>query len=88
MRDKVRSAHPVRGERFDVKHSPGGMVDVEFACSTWCCRSPPHHPELVPNVGNIALLQRAEAAGLLPAGVGTPPPTPTASCAACSTRRG
>jgi glutamate-ammonia-ligase adenylyltransferase len=28
------------------------------------------HPELVANVGNIALLQRAEAAGLLPPGVG------------------
>ena len=28
------------------------------------------YPELVPNVGNIALLQRAEAAGLLPEGVG------------------
>ena len=29
------------------------------------------HPELLDNVGNIALLQRAEAAGLLPAGVGS-----------------
>ena len=28
------------------------------------------HPELQGNVGNIALLQRAEAAGLLPTGVG------------------
>jgi len=28
------------------------------------------HPELVPNVGNIALLVRAEDAGLLPAGTG------------------
>ena len=28
------------------------------------------HPELADNVGNIALLQRAEAAGLLPPGVG------------------
>jgi glutamate-ammonia-ligase adenylyltransferase len=28
------------------------------------------HPELADNVGNIALLQRAEQAGLLPAGVG------------------
>jgi glutamate-ammonia-ligase adenylyltransferase len=28
------------------------------------------HPELADNVGNIALLQRAEKAGLLPAGVG------------------
>ena len=33
-------------------------------------RSAARHPELVPNVGNIALLQRAEAVGLLPAGVG------------------
>ena len=31
MRDKVRAAHPVKAGRFDVKHSPGGMVDVEFA---------------------------------------------------------
>jgi glutamate-ammonia-ligase adenylyltransferase len=29
------------------------------------------HPPLLDNVGNIALLQRAEALGLLPAGVGT-----------------
>jgi len=28
------------------------------------------HPELADNVGNIALLQRAEKAGLLPAGQG------------------
>ena len=28
------------------------------------------HPELADNVGNIALLQRAESAGLLPAGMG------------------
>ncbi|MDP0971142.1 hypothetical protein Q6294_29815, partial [Klebsiella pneumoniae] len=31
MRERVRGAHPVRGGLFDVKHSPGGMVDVEFA---------------------------------------------------------
>jgi [glutamine synthetase] adenylyltransferase / [glutamine synthetase]-adenylyl-L-tyrosine phosphorylase len=29
------------------------------------------HPELQENVGNIALMQRAEAARLLPQGVGT-----------------
>ena len=28
------------------------------------------HPELIANVGNIALLQRAQACGLLPAPVG------------------
>ncbi|MES2400825.1 MAG: bifunctional [glutamate--ammonia ligase]-adenylyl-L-tyrosine phosphorylase/[glutamate--ammonia-ligase] adenylyltransferase [Pseudomonadota bacterium] len=70
MRDKVRAAHPVRGERFDVKHSAGGMVDAEFAVQFLVLSQSGSHPELVPNVGNIALLRRAENAGLLPAGVG------------------
>ncbi len=70
MRDKVRAAHPVKGERFDVKHSVGGMVDAEFAVQFLVLSQSAAHPELVPNVGNIALLQRAEAAGLLPPGVG------------------
>ncbi len=70
MRDKVRAAHPVKDGRFDVKHSRGGMVDAEFAVQALVLSHAGDHPELVPNVGNIALLQRAEAAGLLPAGVG------------------
>jgi glutamate-ammonia-ligase adenylyltransferase len=71
MRDKVRAAHPVRGEGgFDVKHSPGAMVDAEFAVQCLVLSCAAQHRELVDNVGNIALLQRAEAAGLLPAGVG------------------
>jgi len=70
MREKVRSAHPVKPDRFDLKHSPGGMVDAEFAVQFLVLLQSARHPELIPNVGNIALLQRAEAAGLLPAGVG------------------
>ena len=70
MRDKVRAAHPVRGGAFDVKHSIGGMVDAEFAVQYLVLSHAALHPELVQNVGNIALLQRAEAAGLLPEGVG------------------
>ena len=70
MRERVRQAHPVRGEQFDVKHSHGGMVDAEFAVQYLVLSQSIHHPELIGNVGNIALLQRAEAAGLLPAGVG------------------
>jgi [glutamine synthetase] adenylyltransferase / [glutamine synthetase]-adenylyl-L-tyrosine phosphorylase len=70
MRDKVRQGHPVTAERFDVKHSPGGMVDVEFAVQYLVLLHTAVHPELADNVGNIALLQRAEAAGLLPACVG------------------
>ncbi|MDE2604298.1 MAG: bifunctional [glutamate--ammonia ligase]-adenylyl-L-tyrosine phosphorylase/[glutamate--ammonia-ligase] adenylyltransferase [Burkholderiales bacterium] len=70
MREKVRAAHPVREGRFDLKHSPGGMVDAEFAVQFLVLSRARSHRELIPNVGNIALLQRAEAAGLLPAGVG------------------
>lgn len=70
MREKVRSAHPVKGEYFDVKHSTGGMVDAEFAVQFLVLAQSARHPELIGNVGNIALLQRAEQAGLLPAGVG------------------
>jgi glutamate-ammonia-ligase adenylyltransferase len=46
------------------------MVDAEFAVQFLVLSQSARHPELVPNVGNIALLQRAEAAGLLPPGVG------------------
>ncbi|MDB5867996.1 MAG: (Glutamate--ammonia-ligase) adenylyltransferase [Polaromonas sp.] len=70
MRQKVRGAHPVRGAKFDVKHSAGGMVDAEFAVQFLVLSQAGQHGELVDNVGNIALLQRAEAAGLLPEGVG------------------
>ncbi len=70
MRERVRQGHPVKAERFDVKHSPGGMVDAEFAVQYLVLLHTAAHPELADNVGNIALLQRAEKAGLLPSGIG------------------
>jgi hypothetical protein len=71
MREKVRAAHPVKPGRFGLKHSAGGMIDVEFAVQALVLAESGIHPELLDNVGNIALLGRAEAAGLLPAGVGS-----------------
>lgn len=70
MRDKVSQAHPVRAGRFDVKHSPGGMVDAEFAVQFLVLAHANAHPSLQGNMGNISLLVRAEEAGLLPAGWG------------------
>jgi glutamate-ammonia-ligase adenylyltransferase len=70
MRTKVRAAHPVKGGKFDVKHSPGGMVDAEFAVQFLVLTEAGNHPDLLPNVGNIALLHRAQAAGLIAPGVG------------------
>jgi [glutamine synthetase] adenylyltransferase / [glutamine synthetase]-adenylyl-L-tyrosine phosphorylase len=70
MREKVRQGHPVKPGHFDVKHSAGGMVDAEFVVQYLVLLHTAAHPELADNVGNIALLQRAEKADLLPAGVG------------------
>ncbi|MDO4969099.1 MAG: bifunctional [glutamate--ammonia ligase]-adenylyl-L-tyrosine phosphorylase/[glutamate--ammonia-ligase] adenylyltransferase, partial [Comamonadaceae bacterium] len=55
MRERVRSAHPVRGDWFDVKHSRGGMLDAEFVVQYLVLSQSAQHPELVANLGNIAL---------------------------------
>ena len=70
MREKLRAAHSVKPDLFDVKHSAGGMVDVEFAVQYLVLAHARQHPVLLGNVGNIALLLHAEQAGLLPTGVG------------------
>ena len=70
MREKIHRAHPIKDGKFDVKHSRGGMVDAEFSVQLLVLSHSAAHPELLDNVGNIALLQRAQAAGLLPDTVG------------------
>ncbi len=70
MRDRMRQANAVPANRFDLKHSPGGMIDVEFAVQWLVLAHSGTHSALLDDVGNIALLGRAEAAGLLPDGVG------------------
>ncbi len=70
MREKMRDAQRVPAGLFDLKHSAGGMIDAEFVTQYLVLAHSGAHPALVPNLGNIALLQRAEDAGLLPAGVG------------------
>jgi glutamate-ammonia-ligase adenylyltransferase len=70
MRAKVSSARKVPAEQFDVKHSPGAMVDIEFAVQYLVLAHSAHHPDLRANVGNIALLQRAQVCGLLPGQTG------------------
>jgi glutamate-ammonia-ligase adenylyltransferase len=71
MREKVRAAHPVKGNLFDVKHSPGGMMDAEFCVQFLVLAHAGRHPELLANAGNIALLRTCEHCGLLPAGIGS-----------------
>jgi glutamate-ammonia-ligase adenylyltransferase len=70
MRDRMRQANAPRPGRFDLKHSPGGMIDVEFVVQYLVLAHSGARPELQQDAGNIALLLRAQAAGLLGAGVG------------------
>ena len=65
MRERVRQAYPVQEGKIDVKHSPGGMLDIEFCVQYLILAYACDYPELEEDVGNIALLLRAESAGLL-----------------------
>ncbi len=66
MREKMHAGHVNESDLFDLKHDRGGIVDVEFCVQYLVLRDCATHPELADNVGNIALLQRAGAAGLIP----------------------
>ncbi len=70
MRERVRAGHPGKAHVFDVKHSPGGMVDIEFAVQFLVLAHSHAHHALRANIGNIALLQAAQDAGLLPGDTG------------------
>jgi glutamate-ammonia-ligase adenylyltransferase len=65
MRRKMLDGHPNRSALFDVKHDPGGMVDIEFLVQYLVLAHSATHPELLDDVGNIALLDRAAKAGLI-----------------------
>jgi glutamate-ammonia-ligase adenylyltransferase len=66
MRQKMRDGHPNATTLFDLKHDPGGIVDVEFAVQYLILLQGKAHPGLLDNVGNIALLKRCGELGLLP----------------------
>jgi glutamate-ammonia-ligase adenylyltransferase len=67
MRGRMHAGHPNPGPAFDLKHDPGGMVDVEFAVQYLVLGHAHAHRELTRNAGNIALLGLAATLGLLPA---------------------
>ncbi|HEX8962875.1 MAG TPA: bifunctional [glutamate--ammonia ligase]-adenylyl-L-tyrosine phosphorylase/[glutamate--ammonia-ligase] adenylyltransferase [Rhodocyclaceae bacterium] len=67
MRQKMYDAHAGKSELFDLKHDPGGLIDVEFIVQALVLGHSADHPELAANRGNIALLRFAAEAGLIPA---------------------
>ena len=72
MRRKMNAAHPNRSGLFDLKHDPGGMVDVEFSVQYLVLAHAHEHPQLARNAGNIALLGFAAELGLVPAAIAVP----------------
>ncbi|MGB3276014.1 MAG: bifunctional [glutamate--ammonia ligase]-adenylyl-L-tyrosine phosphorylase/[glutamate--ammonia-ligase] adenylyltransferase [Castellaniella sp.] len=66
MRDKISQGHPNHSGDFDLKHDRGGMVDIEFITQFLVLSQSGAHPELLGNLGNIALLGLAARAGLIP----------------------
>ncbi len=69
MRRKMSGSLATRGDAalFDLKQDPGGLVDVEFIVQYLVLAHACDHPALAGNLGNIALLRIAAAAGLIPA---------------------
>ena len=72
MREKMRAGHVNASGLFDLKHDPGGIVDVEFAVQYLVLAHAHAHPGLTDNIGNIALLRRAAELGLLPEPIALP----------------
>jgi glutamate-ammonia-ligase adenylyltransferase len=66
MRGKMRDGHPNRSELFDLKHDPGGIVDVEFIVQYLVLGYAHDHPQLTGNIGNLALLRLAARLDLIP----------------------
>jgi len=66
MRRRMHDGHPNPTPLFDLKHDPGGMVDIEFAVQYLVLTQASAHPGLTRNAGNIALLRLAGDLGLAP----------------------
>lgn len=70
MRQRVAQAHCIPSNRFNLKHSTGGMIDAEFVTQYLVLQHAAQHPSMLENRGNIALLERADDLGLLSAAKG------------------
>ena len=66
MRQRMHEGHPNHSALFDLKHDIGGMVDIEFITQYIVLAYSHQYPELINNLGNIALLKMAGQYDLLP----------------------
>src|SRR5690606_32386147 len=66
-RARMHEAHPNTSGPFDLKHDRGGIIAVEFIVQYLVLAHAREHAELTANAGNLALIMRAAALGLIPA---------------------
>lgn len=70
MRQKMLDAHGTpgdeRGTVFNLKHDPGGLIDVEFIVQYLVLGYSHQHDAMTRNLGNIALLGLAADFSLIP----------------------
>jgi glutamate-ammonia-ligase adenylyltransferase len=72
MRERIWAACTPPADRFDVKHSRGGIIDVEFVVQHLVLRHAADHPALAAVHDNAGALARGVEAGLLPAEMASP----------------
>ncbi len=64
MREKMRTALATKVQnQFDLKHSPGGIVDIEFMVQFGVLAKAAINPELTTYTDNVRLLVKLEAVG-------------------------
>jgi glutamate-ammonia-ligase adenylyltransferase len=57
MREKMRATLHITADIFDIKHSIGGIIDVEFLVQYLVLAHAKKYPQLTENIGNIGLLK-------------------------------
>ncbi|HSI43433.1 MAG TPA: bifunctional [glutamate--ammonia ligase]-adenylyl-L-tyrosine phosphorylase/[glutamate--ammonia-ligase] adenylyltransferase [Methylotenera sp.] len=57
MREKMHAAQSILANEFDLKHSNGGIIDVEFLVQYLVLAHASEYAALTGNIGNIALLK-------------------------------
>jgi glutamate-ammonia-ligase adenylyltransferase len=67
MRERMRGELAQRDPaRFDIKHDPGGLTDIEFLAQYWALRWADRHAELVTYSDTIRMLESLASIDLVP----------------------
>ena len=65
MRRRMLDAHRPQDGVFNLKQDRGGIIDTEFVVQYWILVHSHSHPELLDNLGTLALLERAAGLSLI-----------------------